>query len=172
MWLGYSANKTMTFRLSNRYKRWNYIDENGNKYGNVPAITWYTNLDIKKRHEELILVKKYNPLDYPKYDNYDAIEVSKVKDIPKDYDGVMGVPITFFDKFNPDQFEVVGQGQGNLFRQISDKGLRASFVDSYYKFGGKGAIKENHPVLGYYNNDGKPIIPYMRILIKKKKVER
>lgn len=172
MWLGYSANKTMTFRLSNRYKRWNYIDENGNKYGNVPAITWYTNLDIKKRHEELILVKKYDPLDYPKYDNYDAIEVSKVKDIPKDYDGVMGVPITFFDKFNPDQFEVVGQGQGNLFRQISDKGLRASFVDSYYKFGGKGAIKENHPVLGYYNNDGKPIIPYMRILIKKKKVER
>ena len=133
---------------------------------------WFTNLEIKKRHEELILVKKYNPLDYPKYDNYDAIEVSKVKDIPKDYDGVMGVPITFFDKFNPDQFEVVGQGQGNLFRQISDKGLRASFVDSYYKFGGKGAIKENHPVLGYYNNDGKPIIPYMRILIKKKKVER
>ncbi len=172
MWLGYSANKTMTFRLSNHYKRWNYIDENGNKYGNVPAITWYTNLDIKKRHEELILVKKYNPLDYPKYDNYDAIEVSKVKDIPKDYDGVMGVPITFFDKFNPDQFEVVGQGQGNLFRQISDKGLRASFVDSYYKFGGKGAIKENHPVLGYYNNNGKPIIPYMRILIKNKKVER
>ena len=172
MWLGYSANKTMTFRLSNHYNRWNYIDENGNKYGNVPAITWYTNLDIKKRHEELILVKKYNPLDYPKYDNYDAIEVSKVKDIPKDYDGVMGVPITFFDKFNPDQFEVVGQGQGNLFRQISDKGLRASFVDSYYKFGGKGAIKENHPVLGYYNNNGKPIIPYMRILIKNKKVER
>ena len=54
MWLGYSANKTMTFRLNNHYKRWNYIDENGNKYGNVPAITWFTNLDIKKRHEELI----------------------------------------------------------------------------------------------------------------------
>lgn len=71
---------------------------------------WYTNLDIKKRHEDLILVKKYagHEDEYPTYDNYDAIEVSKVTDIPFDYDGVMGVPITFLDKYNPDQFEIVG----------------------------------------------------------------
>lgn len=77
------------------------------KFGNI---CWFTNLDIKKRHEELILVKKYagHEDEYPTYDNYDAIEVSKVADIPLDYDGVMGVPITFLDKYSPDQFEIVG----------------------------------------------------------------
>ena len=69
---------------------------------------WYTNLDIDKRHEDITLYKKYNPHEYPKYDNYDAIEVSKVAKIPEDYDGVMGVPITFIDKYNPEQFEIVG----------------------------------------------------------------
>ena len=69
---------------------------------------WYTNLDIAKRHEDLILFKTYNPEDYPKYDNYDAINVDKVTDIPIDYPGAMGVPITFLDKYNPDQFEILG----------------------------------------------------------------
>ena len=69
---------------------------------------WFTNLDHKKRHEELILYKSYSPEEYPKYDNYNAIEVSKTKDIPMDYDGAMGVPITFLDKYNPDQFELLG----------------------------------------------------------------
>lgn len=68
---------------------------------------WYTNLDHKKRHEELILYKHYTPEEYPKYDNYNAINVDKVCDIPEDYDGVMGVPITFLDKYNPDQFEII-----------------------------------------------------------------
>ena len=82
------------------------------KFGNI---CWYTNLDIKKRHEELILVKKYAGYEdeYPKYDNYDAIEVSKVVDIPLDYAGVMGVPITFLDKYNPEQFEIIWQASGN-----------------------------------------------------------
>jgi hypothetical protein len=70
---------------------------------------WYTNLDIKKRHEDIILYKEYNQEEYPKYDNFDAIEVSKTKEIPKDYSGIMGVPITFMDKHNPEQFEIVGQ---------------------------------------------------------------
>ena len=74
---------------------------------------WFTNLDHKKRHEELILYRKYSPDEYPKYDNYDAIEVSKTKDIPMDYDGVMGVPISFLDKHNPEQFEIVGMGEDN-----------------------------------------------------------
>ena len=68
---------------------------------------WFTNLDIEKRHEKLILWKKYTPEEYPKYDNYDAINVNKVADIPVDYDGVMGVPITFLDKYCPEQFEIV-----------------------------------------------------------------
>lgn len=73
---------------------------------NVPSI-WFTNLDHKKRHEELILYKNYTPEEYPKYDNYDAIEVKKTAEIPMDYDGVMGVPITFLDKYNPEQFELI-----------------------------------------------------------------
>jgi hypothetical protein len=71
-------------------------------------VGWFTNLDIAKRHEELILFKKYTPDDFPAYDNYDAIEVSNTKDIPVDYFGAMGVPITFLDKYNPDQFEILG----------------------------------------------------------------
>lgn len=169
MWLGYSANKTMTFRLSNHYKRWNYIDENGNKYGNVPAITWYTNLDIKKRHEELILVKKYNPLDHPKYDNYDAIEVSKVKDIPKDYDGVMGVPITFLDKFNPEQFEIIGLGISSSGLSIGVRGYRPEHKEYRKKVQGRGAVDGD---LYMIDKNGHPVVPYARILIKNKKVER
>ena len=73
------------------------------KFGNIG---WFTNLDVAKRHEKLILWKKYTPEEYPRYDNYDAINVNKVSEIPCDYDGVMGVPITFLDKYNPDQFEI------------------------------------------------------------------
>lgn len=75
----------------------------------VSGVTWFTNLDIEKMHEELILYKKYTPEEYPHYDNYDAINVNKTSDIPCDYDGVMGVPITFLDKYNPEQFEIIGQ---------------------------------------------------------------
>ena len=74
------------------------IDENGKKYIRVKGVRWFTNLDHKKPHEELLLYKKYNEEEYPKYDNYDAIEVGKTKDIPMDYNGIMGVPITFLDK--------------------------------------------------------------------------
>lgn len=82
----------------------------GIKYFSMGSIYWFTSLSHNKRNQELILYKKYagNELAYPKYDNYDAIEVSKVRDIPIDYDGVMGVPITFLDKYNPEQFEIVG----------------------------------------------------------------
>lgn len=85
----------------------------------VSGVTWFTNLDIKKRHEEMILVRRYSPDEYPKYVNYDAIEVAKTSDIPCDYAGEMGVPITFMDKYNPDQFEIVGASQ-HLIREISD----------------------------------------------------
>lgn len=113
IWLGYHTNKTMEFMLSPDYEKWDRIDENGNKFGKVPAISWFTNLDHSKRHEDILLFRKYNERDYPKYDNYDAIEVSRVANIPKDYDGVMGVPITFLNKYNPEQFDVVGMAAGN-----------------------------------------------------------
>ena len=108
MWLGVLANgRNFSFVVNEDYDGKNVFYKNGIKYASVSAI-WFTNLDHKKRHEELLLYKKYNTEEYPKYDNYDAIEVGKTKDIPMDYEGVMGVPITFLDKYCPEQFEIVG----------------------------------------------------------------
>ena len=84
------------------------IDENGQRFVRVKGVRWFTNLDHRKRHEDLILYKKYSPDEYPKYDNYDAINVNKTDHIPVDYAGEMGVPITFLDKYNPEQFEIIG----------------------------------------------------------------
>lgn len=113
MWLGVSSfNKGMYFGVPDDYPLNAAdcgIDENGKKYIRLKCVRWFTNLDHKKPHEELLLYKKYNEEEYPKYDNYDAIEVSKVTDIPMDYNGIMGVPITFLDKYCPTQFEIVGQ---------------------------------------------------------------
>lgn len=83
-------------------------ERNGEKVNRVPGVRWFTNLEIPKLHEELTLYKRYSPEEFPKYDNYDAINVDKTADIPYDYDGVIGVPITFLDKYNPEQFEIVG----------------------------------------------------------------
>jgi len=109
----------------------------------VSGVHWFTNLDTKKRHEEVILFKTYygNESEYPKYDNYDAINVDKAKDIPMDYGGVMGVPITFIDKYNPDQIEIIGQ-------------MATTKIDEF-----------NH---GYPYVNGKK--KYARILIRNKKV--
>ena len=84
--------------------------------------TWYTNLDIEKRHEDLVFFKRYNTEEYPKYDNYDAINVDKVVDIPIDYNGVLGVPITFLDNYNPNQFEIVRFRKGDDDRDLSING--------------------------------------------------
>jgi len=86
----------------------NRVDENGNKFVRVKGVRWFTNLDHVRRHEKLILYKPYSPERYPNYDNYHAIEVGRVADIPCDYDGEMGVPLSFLDKHNPDQFEILG----------------------------------------------------------------
>ena len=112
VWLGVNANKTMQFVMPEDYelKGRAYIDDSGNKIGFVPGITWYTNIDNRRRNEKLFLVETYtgNEQHYPKYDNYDAINVDKCREIPKDYYGVMGVPISFFCVYNPEQFEVIG----------------------------------------------------------------
>ena len=112
LWLGQrDINKDMWLVVPDYAEKFDKID-NGRKLKHIMAC-WYTNLDITKRHEEIILYKNYNSDDYPKYDNYDAINVDKVSDIPCDYDGVMGVPITFLDKYNPEQFEIVEFRKGN-----------------------------------------------------------
>lgn len=110
IWLGYKCGD-MSFRVPYYYEAREtryWEDENGQKWRSLGNICWYTNLDIQKRHEDLVLYKKYNPTEYPNYDDYDAINVAKVVDIPYDYDGLMGVPVTFLDKYNPDQFEILG----------------------------------------------------------------
>ena len=169
LWLGYGFSGGAGHFINHHYE--NYATATDKKAGmiRVSGVVWYTNLDHNKRHEDLILYKKYNKEEFPHYDNYDAINVDKTKDIPLDWSGKIGVPITFLDKYNPEQFEILGQGQGNLYRELTPKGLAQKFVDDYYKSGGKGSIKEDHPVLGYYDNDGKPVIPYMRIIICNKK---
>ena len=95
----------------------NFMQPDGTvkKFGNI---NWYTNLDFAKRHEKIILWKEYNDKEYPKYETYDAIEVSKVTNIPVNYNGIMGVPISFMSKYNPEQFEIVGEfnhGSDNIF---------------------------------------------------------
>lgn len=107
------------------------IDENGKKYIRVKGVRWFTNLDHKKRHEELLLYKKYNEEEYPKYDNYDAIEVGKTKDIPMDYNGIMGVPITFLDKYCPEQFEIVGQ---MMTTKVTEFNFGYPYIDGKKKF--------------------------------------
>lgn len=90
------------------------IEENSNKrYIKVKGVRWFTNMDNGRRHEMMSLTAKFDPARYPKYDNYNAIEVARTADIPADYSGVMGVPITFLDKYNPEQFEIVMLANGN-----------------------------------------------------------
>lgn len=111
MWLGYDNGGTKWFQVPDDYDiqtESRIKIENGKKYFSMGRINWFTNLDTTKRHEKLTLYKKYTPEEYPKYDNYDVINVDRVADIPMDYDGVMGVPITFVDKYSPEQFEILG----------------------------------------------------------------
>lgn len=137
-------------------------DENGNLVATFGNICWYTNLDIKKRHEDLILIKRYNEDDYPKYDNYDAIEVSKVKNIPYDYEGVMGVPITFLDKYNPDQFEILGITDRQNTSGMRIKKYTKKDSDRYNDLNARSVLKLE-------NGDYKQV--YARILIKNKHPE-
>ncbi len=144
IWLGVTRQGTgsMWFRIPDYFEsKTGQKIENGVRYQTVGSSAWFTNLDINRRHDKIILFKKYTPEEYPKYDNYDAINVDKVTDIPSDYYGVMGVPITFLGKHNPDQFEIVKFRKGD-----DDKDLA-------------------------YTVDNKQVCPYFRILIKRKSHE-
>lgn len=177
MWLG-NKSGAMKFRVPNdKEKPGLVVDENGNKWQNFGNICWFTNLDYPKRHEDLILFKNYNESDFTKYDNFDAIEVSKVSDIPIDYNEVMGVPITFLDKHNPKQFEIVGVSQ-SWFGAASKTYPRQTQVDRngeksiVTKLNDAPAIKvKSKPKdATYYIVDGEYFIAtYARIFIRRKK---
>ena len=122
VWLGYNSGH-FWFRVPNYYqeKQTDFkIDEQGQKWRRMGNICWFTNMDIDKRHEPLDLFHHYSPDDYPVYDNYSAININKTVEIPDDYDDLMGVPITFLDKYSPDQFELIGNST-MLAQPIVDK---------------------------------------------------
>lgn len=140
------------------------IDENGKKYIRVKGVRWFTNLPIKQRNEELILTETYTPEKYPKFENFDAINVNKTLDIPKDYDGYMGVPITFVDKYNPNQFEIIGLGKSKLGLSIGIKPYKPEHRE-YRKTVQKGVTIDGDL---YLIKNGVVVVPYTRMIIKKK----
>ena len=133
IWLGYKSGH-FWFKVPKNYseKATDFKkDETGQKWRRMGNICWFTNLDIEKRHEKMLLWKKYTPDAYPTYDNYNAIDVSKTADIPCDYYGVMGVPITFMVQYNPDQFEILGDTR---FHDGSDVSNDINIIDGKIKF--------------------------------------
>lgn len=138
------------------------VDDAGRRFIRVKGVRWFTNLDLKQRHEELILVRRYNPDDYPPFDNYEGINVNKTVDIPCDYDGIMGVPITFLDKYSPDQFEILGITCRGYSPEYRTKTYDKSEYKNANDLNGSGCILV----------DGKPKMIYGRVLIRNKHPEQ
>ena len=159
LWLGYGFPGNVGF-FKSPYEDRATASQHKEGMIRVSGVMWFTNLDIKKRHENLILVQRYTPEKYSKYENYNAINIDKTVDIPCDYAGAMGVPDTFLEKYNPDQFEIIGLGSGYLGQSIGVSG-----VPSEHK-----KLMRGHSAAGdlYYLIDGKPKVPYSRILIRNK----
>ena len=168
LWMGYSIHSgDREFRVPDDYPleaASSRIDDQGRKYIRVKGVRWYTNMDYVERHTDLDLWKRYTPEEYPHYDNYNAIEVSATADIPEDYDGVMGVPITFLDKYNPDQFEILGMCENlDLYGLKTRVYTTQECRDRYFElFGKKGTYDMN--AAGVVN--GKKV--YQRILIRRR----
>jgi len=173
LWLGYGFKGGASHFINTHYEDYATATDRREGMIRVSGVVWFTNLEIKKRHEDLILFQTYyaNEEKYPYYDNYDAINVDKTKDIPCDFEGAMGVPITFMDKYNPEQFEILGTSDNGLIDNEFKitQGLSKKFVDDYYEAGGTGAYREGNPTAGYYKNKI-ATMAYKRIFIRNKKL--
>jgi len=133
IWLGFGHPKK--FKVPDYYDN-GIKDGNGVNWQTLGNICWFTNLEIKKRHEDLILYKEYNPNEYLKYDNYEAININRIKDIPMRYKGVMGVPVSFLDKYNPEQFEIIAfdyEIKQGLFPKLVKKNWKGKTDRGYVK---------------------------------------
>lgn len=148
LWIGY-CNGAKTYEVAPNYDGKTF-KINGISYVKMGNTFWYTNVDIEKRHENLILYKTYNAKEYPIYDNYDAIHIEKIADIPQDYFGDMGVPDGFLEQYNPAQFEIIGLGCGDLAKEIGVAKNYRGRTDLAYK------------------KDGKNKCPYSRIIVRRK----
>jgi len=165
LWLGYGFKGGAGHFINEHYE--DYATANDRKEGmiRVSGVHWFTNLEISKRHEDLILYKKYTPEEYPKFENLDAINVDVTKDIPIDYDGMMGVPITFMDKYNPDQFEIIGVGIANLGLEMGIQPYKPEHKKYRKEVQKRGAVDGDL----YMMVNGVVTVPYSRIIIKRKK---
>lgn len=182
LWLGVSIHSgDREFRIPDNYEvrsKSLRVDENGNKYIRVVGVRWFTNVDNKDRHEELTLYKTYTPEEFPSFDNYEAINVDKTSEIPDNYFGWIGVPITFLDKYNPDQFEIIGMTKtpiGNHLRskvygkQIQHNPNGTTQIVTKANDGAVIEIKEPLSDKPYYEIEGKLYkAVYPRILIKRR----
>jgi hypothetical protein len=168
IWVGNNSGD-MAFKVPDHYepretRYWQ--DDDGQKWRSFGNMCWFTNLDIAKRHEDLILYKSYVPDEYPKFENFDAINVNKTTDIPADYPGVMGVPITFLNKHNPDQFEVLGIGIAGSGLEAGVRPFTPEHRDYRRNVQGRGAVDGDL----YMMVDGVVEVPYRRILIRSKRL--
>ncbi|WP_341942185.1 adenine-specific methyltransferase EcoRI family protein [Microbacterium sp. LWH10-1.2] len=178
LWLGVTRTGTgqMWFRVSENFpvKSGQKIGDDGHRYQTIGNTAWFTNVDHAKRHEELILYKTYNPQEYPHYDNFDAIEVAKTVEIPVDYEGVMGVPVTFLGKYNPDQFEILGTDESDFPATKTYRGKRkvVNGVPVRSNTGSGGAyVRADSFGSGTYFDVGYPLRrTYKRIFIRRKSV--
>jgi len=168
LWLGYGFKGGAGHFINEHYE--DYATATDRKEGmiRVSGVHWFTNLEINKRHEDLILYKKYTPEEYPKFENFDAINVDVTKDVPMDYDGLMGVPITFMDKYNPDQFEIIGVGIANLGLEIGIEPYKPEHKKYRKEVQKRGAVDGDL----YMMVDGEVTVPYSRIIIRNKKVQK
>ena len=176
MWLGVSIHSgdrefmiPPTYEVRSKSLR---VDEKGNRYIRVVGVRWFTNLDYPQRHEDLDLYKQYTPEEYPTYENYDAINVNKTGEIPIDFEGIMGVPITFMDKYNPDQFEILGMCENeDLYALKTKVYTTAECKQAYFaKYGKNGTYDLN--ASGVILKDGIQEKVYQRILIRNKKPQK
>jgi hypothetical protein len=183
MWLGCTNfNVGMFFEVPDDWERFHHIDEEtGRKIARVSTSCWYTNLDHGRRHEPLNLMTMADNLKfsknlrgraaYDRYVNYDAIEVGTYKEIPSDYDGIMGVPVTFLDKYNPDQFEIVGNSDdGNMMSELGVRALGREFISAYRARGGTGHYSPGMRMLGLL--EPQPRVIFKRILIRHRRRSR
>ena len=166
LWLGYGFKGGAGHFINTQYE--DYASAGDHKEGmiRVSGVHWFTNLDIDKRHEDLILHKKHTPEEYSVYENFNAINVDKTKDIPFDYDGLIGVPLTFMDKYNPDQFDMIGLGIANLGLEIGVQKYKPEHKKFRKEVQKRGAVDGDL----YMMKNGIVEVPYSRIIIKNKKL--